>query len=46
MNRPCCPRPGHSTAHLYGGPVVYTCPHGHDVYAADLRTEYRPAVTR
>ncbi|WP_185949290.1 hypothetical protein [Microbispora sp. KK1-11] len=41
-----CPRPAHNTAVLFGGPVVFTCPLGHDVYAADVPNEFRPAVTR
>ena len=39
MMSPTCPR-HHVT--LDGGPILFQCPQGHSVYAADLDNEYRP----
>lgn len=39
MMSPLCPR--HDVA-LAGGPVQFTCPEGHGVYAADLDNEFVP----
>ncbi len=41
-----CPRPEHDGEVLDGGPILYRCPEKHAVWAADIRTEFRPAVTR
>lgn len=41
MMSPTCPR--HHVA-LDGGPVQFSCPEGHGVYAADLDNEFRPSA--
>jgi len=39
---PACPR--HPLVSLDGGPVLFWCADGHNVPAADLDNEFRPAV--
>ena len=41
LTAPACPRDGNR---LDGGPIVFWCPSGHGVQAADLDNEFIPAA--